>query len=114
MLRPLWTSLSACISLPTRSPVSSDLILLRRAQPAPWLLTGLPGLTGPTVVLVLHLLHLLLAAAGTYCAGRPRLLLLDCRMEPLDSATNWFIRGAEEDLFKPFFIASSTCSATEY
>jgi len=62
-------------------------------------------------VLVLHLLHLLVAAAGTYWAGLLRLLLLlDWRMEALDSgsATNWFIRGAEEDLFRPFFIASST------
>jgi len=65
MLRPLWTSLSLCISLTPRSPVSSDLILLSLAQPAPWLLTGLAGLTGPLAVLVLHLLHLLVAAAGT-------------------------------------------------
>ena len=59
------------------------------------------------VVLVLHLLHLLLAAAGTYWAGRLR-LLLDWRLELPDSTTNWFIRGAEDDLFRPFFIASST------
>ena len=67
---------------------------------------------------MLHLLHLLVAAAGTYWAGRLRLVvevLLACRREvELDSAaTNWFIRGAEEDLFSPFFIASSTLKPTQ-
>lgn len=50
--------------MPT-SPVSSERSLLSRAQPAPWLLMGLPGLTGLRLVLVLHLLHREVAAAGT-------------------------------------------------
>ena len=41
------------------------LSLLSRAQPAPALLTGLPGEVGESAVLVLQRLHLQLAAAGT-------------------------------------------------
>ena len=72
---------------------------------------GLPGLTGDNDVLVLHLLHLLAAAAGTYlsCLWRPDTWTMslprDCEAS---AATNWFIRGAEEDLLRQFFIASST------
>ena len=95
-------------------------------------LPPLPGLTGLRLVLVLHLRHRdTLPAAATWLllATRPlqharvttrvqrvpRLSSHLCRAptsrtrDPAASAaTSWLIRGAEEDLFKPFFIASST------
>jgi len=55
---------------------------------------------------VLHLLHLL---AGWTLAGFS-LAAAVCKIELLatSAATSWLISGAEEDLFSPFFIASST------
>jgi hypothetical protein len=109
--RPLCISLSVWISCLPTSPVSSTFSLFSLDQPAPcprWAGRELevPGLTGLKEVEVLHLLHLL---AGWILAGLS-LAAAVWRIELLaaSAATSWFIRGADEDLFSPFFIASST------